>query len=103
MTHETTIDNGSATISTNISPNKKALRSNNDKMHMVYRRPVCACICMSKMKEYIIPRKKNTILKPFFEHYSDRYYIFRFELYSYPVYRWMLNQENSIFYFEDLR
>lgn len=42
MTHETTVDSGSATISTNTTnTNKKALRSNNDKMHLVYRRPVC--------------------------------------------------------------
>jgi hypothetical protein len=41
MTHETTVDSGSASISTNTpNTNKKALRTNNDKMHLVYRRPV---------------------------------------------------------------
>jgi len=43
MTHETSVESGNATISTNSSntSNKKAPRTNNDKMHLVYRRPVC--------------------------------------------------------------
>ncbi|CAF0876674.1 unnamed protein product [Adineta steineri] len=40
MTHETTVDNGSATINTNTSTNKKGFRSNTDQTHLVYRRPV---------------------------------------------------------------
>jgi hypothetical protein len=45
MTHETTVDSGNAAISTNTTnTNKKALRTNNDKMHLVYRRPVCTSV-----------------------------------------------------------
>ncbi|CAF3663962.1 unnamed protein product [Adineta steineri] len=35
MTHETTVDNGSATINTNTSNNKKGFRSNTDQTHLV--------------------------------------------------------------------
>jgi len=40
MTNETIIENDSA----NNSINKKALRKNREKMHLVYRRPVRVCI-----------------------------------------------------------
>lgn len=50
MTREITVENGTATNSIN----KKALRLNTDKMHLVYRRPVRVFVCSEMIKLSII-------------------------------------------------